>query len=134
MGDLMHHRSRIVSSAAVAAVLAVGILASMHRTPLGAQTTGNVEQGRYLVSDVAHCEGCHGAGLVGRPGDPANPNFVPRPKIAGLPQFANDADAAKFFETGLLPDGVSRARPPMPQFRFKPSDALAVVAYLRSLK
>jgi len=120
--------------ATVAAVLTFAAVALMHHDPLGAQTSAVVEQGRYMVADVAHCEGCHNVGLVGRPADPANPNFVPRPKIAGLPMFVNDADAVKFLETGLLPDGVSRAKPPMPQFRFKPSDAVAVVAYLRTLK
>ena len=111
------------------------MLASIQRGPVSGQTapSGDAAQGQYLVASVAHCEGCHGAGLVGRLADPANPAFVPRPKIAGLPMFANDADAVKFFVTGLLPDGTSRAKPPMPQFRFKPSDAAAVVAYLRSL-
>ena len=106
----------------------------MHRDPVEAQTSAVIEQGRYLVQDVAHCEGCHGVGLVGRPTDPSNPAFVPRPMIAGLPMFVNDADAVKFLETGLLPNGTSRARAPMPQFRFKQSDAIAVVAYLRTLK
>jgi mono/diheme cytochrome c family protein len=129
----MNQRFRLLLPATAAAVLAFAVVL-MHHDPIAAQTSADIEQGHYLVTDVAHCEGCHGTGLVGRPADPSNPRFIPRPKIAGLPMFANDADAVKFFETGLLPDGVSRARPPMPQFRFKPSDAVAVVAYLRTLK
>ena len=69
---------------------------------------------------------------AGRTKGGAPPNAIRIPGIAGLPQFAKDDDAVKFFETGLLPDG-SRARPPMRQFRFKHSDAVALVAYLRSV-
>lgn len=130
----MNHRFRPLLPATAAAVLTIAAITLTHHDPAGAQTSAVIEQGRYLVQDVAHCEGCHGAGLVGRPADPANPAFVPRPKIAGLPMFANDADAIHFLQTGLLSNGTSRARPPMPQFRFKQSDAIAVVAYLRSLK
>lgn len=131
----MNHRLRSLLPATVAAVLTFAAVTLTHHSPLGAQTSAVVEQGRYLVQDVAHCEGCHGVGLVGRltPETP-NPAFVPRPKIAGLPMFVNDSEAINFLESGLLPNGTSRARPPMPQFRFKQSDAIAVVAYLRSLK
>ena len=60
--------------------------------------------------------------------------FVPfAPPIAGLPSYANDADAVKFFETGLTANGKP-AQPPMPPFRLNHDDAVAVVAYLRSLK
>jgi mono/diheme cytochrome c family protein len=129
----MNHRFHLLLPATVAAALTFGAVALTNH-PLSAQTSAVIEQGRYLVADVAHCEGCHGVGLVGRPADPANPAFIPRPKIAGLPMFVNDSDAITFFQTGLLPNGTSRAKPPMPQFRFKQSDAIAVVAYLRSLK
>jgi hypothetical protein len=39
----------------------------------------------------------------------------------------------KFFETGTNAF-AKQALPPMPQFRFHHDDAVAVVAYLRSLK
>jgi hypothetical protein len=55
------------------------------------------------------------------------------PGIAGLPTFATDEQAMKFLETGANTLG-KRAMPPMPQFRFNHDDAVAVVAYLRSLK
>jgi mono/diheme cytochrome c family protein len=129
----LNHRLHLLLPVTVAAVLTFGAV-GLTNQPAGAQTTAVIEQGRYLVADVAHCEGCHNTGLVGRPADPANPAFIPRPKIAGLPMFVNDSDAITFFETGVLPNGTSHARPPMPQFRFKQSDAIAVVAYLRTLK
>jgi len=53
------------------------------------------------------------------------------PRIAGLPLFTPQQGIA-FFETGLTPAG-KRARPPMPQYRFSPGDAVAVVAYLKQL-
>ena len=132
----MPNRFRGVAMATIVVATVIVMFATSGRGPTSAQTAeaGDVAQGKYLIDDVAHCSGCHNTNLEGRAADPANPNFVPRPKIAGLPMFLNDADAVKFFEVGLLPGGVARARPPMPQFRFKHADALAVVAYLRSLK
>ncbi len=94
-----------------------------------------VSRGRYLVNDAVKCVDCHGARLQGmqlgfmRPGMPIA-YFAPH--IAGLPMLSQSA-AVKFFQTGLLPGG-GRARPPMPQFRFNRSDALAITAYLRSLR
>lgn len=118
-----------------AAVLAAAAVAFTTLRPGGAQTTysaADVAQGKYLVEAIGFCQGCHAQNLMGQPAPANNPDAVPFPRIAGLPMFAADADAVTFFETGLLPDG-SRARPPMRQFRFKPSDAQALVAYLRSL-
>jgi mono/diheme cytochrome c family protein len=125
-------RLRLGAAAAVLAVTAVTFTA-LH--PGEAQTTysaADIAQGKYLIEGVGFCQGCHAQNLMGQPGPATNPNAIPYPRIAGLPMFANDADAIKFFETGLLPDG-SKARPPMRQFRFKESDAKALVAYLRSL-
>ena len=55
------------------------------------------------------------------------------PPIAGLPGYATDAAALKFLETGTNAQG-KLAMPPRPQIRLNHDDALAVVAYLRSLK
>lgn len=116
-------------------VAALGAFALLPQQPTSAQSAApaDLAQGKYLVENVGFCIGCHGASLQGQalPATAA-PNAVPYPSIAGLPQFAKDEDAVKFFETGLLPDG-SKARRPMRQFRFKHSDALALVAYLRSV-
>lgn len=128
-------RNRFAGSFLFAAVAVLAAFAMLTpSTPSSAQSASaaDLAQGKYLVEGVGFCLGCHGQTLMGQP-LPANaaPNAVPYPRIAGLPQFANDADAITFFETGLLPDGT-RAKAPMRQFRFKHSDAVALVAYLRS--
>jgi mono/diheme cytochrome c family protein len=121
--------------AAIVAAFVIGMLASVQSVPTIGQTAtaADIAQGQYIVTNVARCIGCHGVNLGGFPANPSNPEFVPRPKIAGLPMFSNDADAVKFLETGLMPDG-SKPKPPMAQFNLHHSDAVAVVAYLRSLK
>lgn len=81
------------------------------------------------------CSDCHGPQLQGASLDflkPGMPVQYSAPKIAGLTTLSS-ADATKFLETGVLPDG-NQARPPMPQYRFNHDDATAIVAYLKSLK
>ena len=108
----------------------------------------NVIHGKYLVDDVAGCGDCHtplnekgepdqkrllqGGPLSFAPLQPV-PNWVAAaPAIAGLPGW-DDAAAVNLLMTGLNRSG-KQARPPMPQFRLSRPDALAVVAYLKSLK
>ncbi len=107
-----------------------------------------IEHGKYLVEHVSMCGDCHsprgergefdrehwlqGAVLGFKPDHPMP--FAPiAPGIAGLPSYATDDLALRFLETGTNSAG-KMAMPPMPQFRFGHNDALAVVAYLRSLK
>lgn len=47
--------------------------------------------------------------------------------------YGKEADTVRFLETGLDPQG-HYADPPMPEFRFRKKDALAVIIYLESLK
>jgi mono/diheme cytochrome c family protein len=105
-----------------------------------------VARGDYLVNQVGLCADCHsprnekgefvlehwlkGAALPFQPTVPM-PWSPVAPPIAGLPSMTED-EAVRFFTTGARADG-SRPRPPMPAFRFKESDAQAVVAYLKSL-
>jgi mono/diheme cytochrome c family protein len=133
----MQNRFRGFSMAALVATFVVGIMATVASVPTNGQTTlsPDAAQGQYIMG-LARCAGCHAVNLGGLATNPANPTdaaWVPRPKIAGLPMFSNDADAVKFFETGLLADGT-KAKPPMPGYIFHHSDAVAVTAYLRSLK
>jgi hypothetical protein len=130
--------ARLRSPWIIAAVLAAGLSSSLmlSSVPSGAQaryTPDDVAQGKYLIEGVAMCRFCHGPQLGGIPTPADRPNQLASPAIAGLPMFARDEDAIAFFETGKMPDGSS-ARRPMVQFRFKHSDAVALVAYLRSLK
>lgn len=93
-----------------------------------------VARGRYLVEQVGLCSDCHGSHLSGARIDflaPGLPVSYFAPRIAGLPQLTPRQGIA-FFETGLTPSG-KRARPPMPQYRFAPDDAVAIVAYLKQL-
>jgi mono/diheme cytochrome c family protein len=107
-----------------------------------------IEQGKYLVERVGMCGDCHSprndkgefdraqwlqGELISFKPDHPMPFAAIAPPIAGLPSYAKDEAALKFLETGTNAAG-KRAMAPMPQFRFNHEDALAVVAYLRSLK
>ena len=107
-----------------------------------------IQRGKYLVTHVAMCGDCHsprdakgkfirsawlqGGPLSFKPLHPM-PFASAAPAIAGLPMFKLDQQAVTFFETGT--NNLSHLElPPMPQYRFNHEDALAVTAYLRSLK
>jgi hypothetical protein len=107
-----------------------------------------VEHGRYLVEDIGMCGDCHSprnaqgefdrsqwlqGELIGFKPDHPMPFAAIAPPIAGLPGYATDAAALRFLETGTNAAG-KLAMAPMPRFHFNHDDALAVVAYLRSLK
>ena len=107
-----------------------------------------IKRGQYLVERVAMCADCHTARdwkgrqdrehwLQGAKLDFKPARIMPwaavAPAIAGLPTFATDEPAVKYLETGINRDGKNSS-PPMPQSRFDHDDAVAVVAYLRSLK
>jgi hypothetical protein len=110
--------------------------------------SANIEHGRYLCEQVCLCGECHTprtdkgdldrsqwlqGELVHTKPDNRIPYAAIAPPIAGLPGYATDAIALRFFETGTNSLG-KMAMAPMPQFRFNHDDALAVVAYLRSFK
>src|SRR5262245_31949354 len=133
-------------SAARRLVLLVGLLPGW---ALAADKT-LLERGHYITHDLAMCVQCHtprdpngelvrerefmggDAFPVGPPPfiDPAAWCIV-TPRIAGLPGFT-DAEAVQFFMEGAR---LGRHQPkwPMPPFRMSREDAVAVVAYLRSL-
>jgi mono/diheme cytochrome c family protein len=117
-------------------------------TNISSATAAQIEHGKYLVERVALCGDCHSprndkgefdrtqwlqGELISFKPDHPMPFAAIAPPIAGLPSFAKDEAALKFLETGTNAAGkLSLA--PMPQFRFNHADALAVVAYLRTLK
>jgi mono/diheme cytochrome c family protein len=126
----MHGRSTIAVVSAVCAA-AIGTLAAAAPPPA---TAALVARGSYLVNDAGKCADCHGSSLHGAKLDflaPGLPVAHAAPRIAGLPQLSA-AQAAHFLETGLLPNG-KHGMPPMPQYRFHHDDAVAIVAYLKSL-
>ena len=128
-----------VASLAIAAALAARAHAA----------DANIERGRYLTEEVAHCQECHtprdahgefdrGRWLMGGPVfyEPATPieGWVDRaPAIAGLPGWLDDGDVVFLLMRGARPDGTV-PHPPMKQFHMSEADAKAVVAYLRSLR
>ena len=112
------------------------------------ENAARLQRGEYLVERVAVCADCHserdwrgrqdrehwlqGATLDFKPAR-LMPWAAVAPAIAGLPTITNDVAAVAYFETGMNIAGKKSA-PPMPQFRLEHDDAVAVVAYLRSLK
>jgi mono/diheme cytochrome c family protein len=111
------------------------------------RTGAREERGQYLVEAVGMCQDCHsprdtqgafvqaqwlGGAPIGFSPLSAMPWAEMAPPIAGLPTMSHQ-QGVHFLMSGQKPDG-SRARPPMPEYRFSRDDAEAVVAYLRSLK
>lgn len=106
-----------------------------------------IARGKYLVERVCLCGDCHSprmdngefdrahwleGELIGFKPDHPMPFAAVAPPIAGLPGYT-DAAAVKFFETGTNSAG-RLPMAPMPPYRLNHEDALAVAAYLRSLK
>jgi mono/diheme cytochrome c family protein len=111
--------------------------------------SAQIKRGQYIVERVGMCGDCHtpktdtgeydrtawlqGDVLDFKPVHPM-PSFVMvAPPIAGLPTYQTDDLAIRFMETGTNAFGKV-AMPPMPRIRLEHEDAVAVVAYLRSLK
>jgi hypothetical protein len=132
------------------ALVLIVLLALKILAPARADTATDeqIKRGEYLVERAAMCGDCHTPHkLSGEPDRkkwllgqtlPFKPiyriDFAPvAPQIAGLPTMPTDEMAIRFLETGTNALGRT-ARLPMPQFRFEHDDAVAVVAYLRSLR
>jgi mono/diheme cytochrome c family protein len=110
-------------------------------------------RGKYLVEEVARCQDCHTPHLV-ITGDfvksawmkgatldyvPVNqpPNWHSKtPDITSTsPLWARwgDDGMVKYLETGVNPRG-NKPSPPMPAYNLTHDDAVAVAAFLKSLK
>jgi mono/diheme cytochrome c family protein len=111
-----------------------------------------VTYGKYLVEEVAKCQECHTPRLENGEFDKskwlrgATLDFQPTQDVKGWHKTSPDLTVGgrvfqrwgeqaviKFLETGLGPRG-NTADPPMPAYKLRPSDAEAIVAYLKSLK
>lgn len=138
----------------IAILLAVSIAAttgaamqSTSKSNSKANPAGNVRRGKYLVEEVAKCTECHtprdaqgqldrsrwlqGAPIWITPVHPTNNWAENAPALAGFPSFS-DADAVNILEKGVGPRGEV-IRPPMHIYHLSHDDALAIVAYLRSV-
>lgn len=108
---------------------------------------GDVARGQYIVEDVAMCEECHtprdengnldesrqlqGAPIWIQPVHRMD-NWANRaPALAGFVGFT-DAQGEDILERGIGPNGLP-IQPPMHIYHMSQADALAVIAYLRSL-
>src|SRR5256885_16759270 len=140
-------------AAIVCGLTILALVAASRSTPQtrfalpGPPTKMEIDRGRYLVEEVAKCAECHtprkpdgdldanawlrGAPIWIRPVAPIQ-NWADRaPALAGLPSFT-DEQAEKVLESGTGPNGEA-LRAPMHIYHMTHSDALAIVAYLKSL-
>ncbi|HUO34289.1 MAG TPA: cytochrome c [Candidatus Acidoferrum sp.] len=107
----------------------------------------DVDRGRYLVEEVARCPECHtprdskgnlerdkwlqGASIWILPVHPTQ-NWAERvPPLAGLPSYS-DEQMERVLEQGEGADGRD-IQPPMHTYHLTHEDAVAIIAYLRSL-
>jgi mono/diheme cytochrome c family protein len=112
-----------------------------------------VARGKYLVEEVARCQDCHTPHLV-ITGDfvksawlkGATLDYVPvnqppnwRSKTPDITSTSplwgrwGEDGMVKYLETGVNPRG-SKPNPPMPAYNLSHDDAVAVAAFLKSLK
>jgi mono/diheme cytochrome c family protein len=111
-----------------------------------------VARGKYLAEEVAKCQDCHtpkmdngnyiksmwmkGAAISLVPAAPvlgwhaAAPDITPNGAIW---KRWNEEGMVTFLETGKTPRG-NPAGPPMPAYTLKHNDAVAIVAFLKSLQ
>lgn len=110
-------------------------------------TQAEVERGRYLVEEVARCWECHtprdqngqpdrsrwmqGAPVWITPVHPDSNWAMRAPDLAGFPSFTEE-QGEKILEQGIGPNGLP-IRPPMHNYHLKHEDAVAIIAYLRTL-
>lgn len=151
----LNYRSALCLLVLVVSALAAGMLvsrqsvASPRQAPAAsaAATQTEVERGKYLVDNIGMCSECHtprnahgeldnsrylqGAPIWITPVHP-NPSWAMRaPALAGFEGFTTD-QGEKILESGVGPNGLV-IRPPMHLYHMNRADALAIIAYLRSL-
>ena len=107
----------------------------------------DITRGKYLVEEVAKCAECHtprdaqnqldsARWLQGAPiwitSVKSDPQWADRaPTLAGFPGYS-DEDGVNILEKGIGANGEA-IRPPMHIYHLKHEDAVAIIAYLRSL-
>ncbi|MFZ3331860.1 MAG: c-type cytochrome [Candidatus Acidiferrales bacterium] len=124
----------------------VAFTANIHKS-FTAPKDADIQRGKYLVEEVAKCTECHtprdaqgqldhehwmqGAPIWITPVH-ANPQWAERaPAIAGFGGYS-DQDGVNILEKGIGANGET-IRPPMHIYHMKHEDAVAIIAYLRSL-
>jgi mono/diheme cytochrome c family protein len=131
------------------AVLATALAVAV---PLTSRASDQTERGKYLVEEVAQCQGCHtprgadgqldrekwlkGTVLDFQPMQPVKEWHKTSPDLTSgsrLWERWGENGITEFLKTGLGPNGHA-ADPPMPTYKLKAEDAEAIVAYLKTLK
>jgi mono/diheme cytochrome c family protein len=138
------------------AICAILVIASMsasytqttkNKTSSANARESDIARGKYLVEEVAKCAECHtprdaqnqldsARWLQGAPiwitSVKPDPQWADRaPTLAGFPGYS-DKDGLDVLERGIGANGEA-IRPPMHIYHLKHEDAVAIIAYLRSL-
>ena len=137
----------ILIAAAIGITTAASVQSTAKQSSSKASAAGDVKRGKYLVEEVAKCSECHtprdaqgqldrsrwlqGAPIWITPVHPRSSWAENAPALAGFPSFS-DSDAVNILEKGFGPRGET-IRPPMHIYHLSHEDALAIVAYLRSV-
>jgi mono/diheme cytochrome c family protein len=141
----------ITGSAACIILVIASVSASYTQTAKKAAPTpareSDIARGKYLVEEVAKCAECHTPRDAQNQLDPERwlqgapiwitsvkltPNWADHaPSLAGFPGYS-DEDGVDILEKGVGANDEA-IRPPMHIYHLKHEDAVAIVAYLRSL-
>jgi len=102
-------------------VLAMLVLGGLICGGVAAERDRLREHGRALAEEM--CSSCHAIGRSGQSPHPGAPAFRALDRRVNLDTFVD-----------RLRNGLTSGHPDMPTFRFTREDALALVAYLRSIQ
>lgn len=142
-----------ISGLAICAILVLSFISASYTqttknkiSPIGSREA-DIARGKYLAEEVAKCAECHtprdahnqldsARWLQGAPNWIApvkpDPQWADRaPTLAGFPGYS-DKDGFDILERGIGANGEA-IRPPMHIYHLKHEDAVAIIAYLRSL-
>jgi len=143
---------KIIFGIAIALVLVIASISvsytqTSREVPSPAPSNADVARGKYLVEEVAKCTECQtprdeqgqldnqrwlqGAPIWITPVKPDSHWADRAPALAGFPGYS-DGDGEKILEKGIGPNGED-IRPPLHIYHMKHEDAVAIIAYLRSL-
>lgn len=100
--------------------LALVAFAALAAPALGVDTSV-IERGREIVT--RDCSGCHAVGADGASPLPIAPHFRDLGRRYDLDFLAE-----------ALVEGIATAHAEMPRFTFEPSDAEAIIVYLKSIQ
>jgi hypothetical protein len=137
----------VLSIAALAAYTKTFHQASSKPASQSGTNQSQIQRGKYLTEEVARCSECHtprdaqgnldnsralqGASIWILPVRP-NPNWADQaPPLAGFPGYS-EAEGEKILEKGQGLNGEA-IRPPMHIYHLSHEDAVAIIAYLKSV-